>query len=118
MCAAISFSASCAPYIDPVRPVKPCRESVAHSAKPVRNPYGTSTLALIGYEQRRQQERTETFRRTPRMSCPLADIQSQKKLDRSPWARLQTLVSGGLFDRSEEHTSELQSLRHLVCRLL
>src|SRR5438045_7735818 len=23
-----------------------------------------------------------------------------------------------LFDRSEEHTSELQSLRHLVCRLL
>src|ERR1035438_10572325 len=24
----------------------------------------------------------------------------------------------GRFDRSEEHTSELQSLRHLVCRLL
>src|SRR5262245_63625462 len=23
-----------------------------------------------------------------------------------------------VFDRSEEHTSELQSLRHLVCRLL
>src|SRR5262245_62478740 len=23
-----------------------------------------------------------------------------------------------IFDRSEEHTSELQSLRHLVCRLL
>src|ERR1035438_10672502 len=28
------------------------------------------------------------------------------------------LGSGGLFHRSEEHTSELQSLRHLVCRLL
>src|ERR1035438_5120979 len=27
-------------------------------------------------------------------------------------------VSSGLVDRSEEHTSELQSLRHLVCRLL
>src|SRR5437899_5235842 len=26
--------------------------------------------------------------------------------------------SDGLADRSEEHTSELQSLRHLVCRLL
>src|SRR5437899_11505713 len=26
--------------------------------------------------------------------------------------------SGALGDRSEEHTSELQSLRHLVCRLL
>src|SRR5205814_698654 len=25
---------------------------------------------------------------------------------------------GGARDRSEEHTSELQSLRHLVCRLL
>src|SRR5262245_29182655 len=25
---------------------------------------------------------------------------------------------GGIFERSEEHTSELQSLRHLVCRLL
>src|SRR5205814_7962688 len=24
----------------------------------------------------------------------------------------------GVLDRSEEHTSELQSLRHLVCRLL
>src|ERR1035438_10644240 len=27
-------------------------------------------------------------------------------------------VSTGLCSRSEEHTSELQSLRHLVCRLL
>src|SRR5258705_9403344 len=28
------------------------------------------------------------------------------------------LVGGRLGTRSEEHTSELQSLRHLVCRLL
>src|SRR5438045_3285538 len=27
-------------------------------------------------------------------------------------------TSGAIADRSEEHTSELQSLRHLVCRLL
>src|ERR1035438_2611640 len=27
-------------------------------------------------------------------------------------------VRGSVVDRSEEHTSELQSLRHLVCRLL
>src|SRR5258705_4728938 len=27
-------------------------------------------------------------------------------------------VSALMFNRSEEHTSELQSLRHLVCRLL
>src|ERR1039458_10520089 len=28
------------------------------------------------------------------------------------------IVSANAFHRSEEHTSELQSLRHLVCRLL
>src|ERR1035441_10877549 len=28
------------------------------------------------------------------------------------------ILIGGLVHRSEEHTSELQSLRHLVCRLL
>src|SRR5438045_7535232 len=27
-------------------------------------------------------------------------------------------ADGAVHDRSEEHTSELQSLRHLVCRLL
>src|SRR5205814_7964752 len=32
-------------------------------------------------------------------------------------ARVLALLLGGLA-RSEEHTSELQSLRHLVCRLL
>src|SRR5258705_10223646 len=29
-----------------------------------------------------------------------------------------TITLSGLMSRSEEHTSELQSLRHLVCRLL
>src|SRR5258705_5038931 len=33
------------------------------------------------------------------------------------WAR-PTAEINGLGSRSEEHTSELQSLRHLVCRLL
>src|ERR1039458_5519464 len=28
------------------------------------------------------------------------------------------VMATGVFDRSEEHTSELQALRHLVCRLL
>src|ERR1035438_8966534 len=31
---------------------------------------------------------------------------------------LQKVTDGGAKVRSEEHTSELQSLRHLVCRLL
>src|SRR5262245_64728708 len=33
-----------------------------------------------------------------------------------PWLRRRALRAAAL--RSEEHTSELQSLRHLVCRLL
>src|SRR5262245_14211181 len=33
-------------------------------------------------------------------------------------AALNGLKDGGYTSRSEEHTSELQSLRHLVCRLL
>src|SRR5262245_66068150 len=34
------------------------------------------------------------------------------------WSRRRTRASGTRPTRSEEHTSELQSLRHLVCRLL
>src|SRR5205814_6310126 len=30
----------------------------------------------------------------------------------------ENILLSGLMSRSEEHTSELQSLRHLVCRLL
>src|SRR5258705_690283 len=33
-------------------------------------------------------------------------------------ARMSKVAGASLLDRSEEHTSELQSLRHLVCRLL
>src|SRR5205814_3564390 len=34
------------------------------------------------------------------------------------WSAPRGPPAGGFFSRSEEHTSELQSLRHLVCRLL
>src|SRR5262245_5214099 len=34
------------------------------------------------------------------------------------WPIATPLLLAGVFARSEEHTSELQSLRHLVCRLL
>src|SRR5258706_8193698 len=36
----------------------------------------------------------------------------------STWGRIPTLVHPAAPDRSEEHTSELQSLTNLVCRLL
>src|SRR5258705_6388272 len=38
-----------------------------------------------------------------------------RKID--PSGIITTITEGSIF-RSEEHTSELQSLRHLVCRLL
>src|SRR5258705_8924687 len=37
---------------------------------------------------------------------------------RSGFSRCTRTPSGSPANRSEEHTSELQSLRHLVCRLL
>src|SRR5438045_5811970 len=47
-------------------------------------------------------------------------IQHPRSLFRQRWASVRPLARLGLDDecRSEEHTSELQSLRHLVCRLL
>src|SRR5437899_4980057 len=47
-------------------------------------------------------------RRTPSPRCaPVAEVQ-----------RVVRLYAERYHGRSEEHTSELQSLRHLVCRLL
>src|SRR5205823_9110746 len=37
---------------------------------------------------------------------------------RARYGRRTTHAAGGVHDRSEEHTSELQSLAYLVCRLL
>src|SRR5437899_3898996 len=54
---------------------------------------------------------TTLFRSPSRMQPPaLADVQ------RAVGDRYEVLSLAG--ERSEEHTSELQSLRHLVCRLL
>src|SRR5205814_1375003 len=44
--------------------------------------------------------------------------QSHHQQDRRCTLRLEGPMRGRISFRSEEHTSELQSLRHLVCRLL
>src|SRR5262245_65048110 len=59
---------------------------------------------------------------------PEDQIKSKYGLSDNAWARLadnaplvravETEKTRRVHDRSEEHTSELQSLRHLVCRLL
>src|ERR1035438_2939404 len=48
----------------------------------------------------------------PHIDKPIYDWMSQHRVH--SWKS----VMDRLVDRSEEHTSELQSLRHLVCRLL
>src|SRR2546425_9571531 len=50
-------------------------------------------------------------------SMPLARGK-QLKLEKNVPLELPPLSSGTFFSRSEEHTSELQSLAYLVCRLL
>src|SRR2546430_5614865 len=60
-------------------------------------------------------------RRQPRAGCPAvqgsspATSQAARASDRS---RAACDVAGETLDRSEEHTSELQSLAYIVCRLL
>src|SRR5262245_64628074 len=50
---------------------------------------------------------------TPRSRC---HVRAVPRLLRRGFER--ALESAGVVVRSEEHTSELQSLRHLVCRVL
>src|SRR2546423_9782058 len=56
---------------------------------------------------------TTLFRSGPRLKGHTA-CSEHKKMRVAQWARL----SDAHFLRSEEHTSELQSLAYLVCRLL
>src|SRR5687767_15471437 len=46
----------------------------------------------------------------------MADLEA--KLKAADKARRKLIFTDGIFSRSEEHTSELQSLAYLVCRLL
>src|SRR5262245_62235734 len=52
----------------------------------------------------------------PASSSRIAASASSRFTSNSAWRSLTPATSA--FFRSEEHTSELQSLRHLVCRLL
>src|SRR5262245_63488432 len=60
---------------------------------------------------------TTLFRSIARSQRRLGDLQLGG-VHHEPLARRVRHVGHRADDRSEEHTSELQSLRHLVCRLL
>src|SRR5262245_63975340 len=58
-----------------------------------------------------------TRRRSPRGRSSLCHRAIRGRLPQSDWFCQRAAVMSERL-RSEEHTSELQSLRHLVCRLL
>src|SRR5947199_6684223 len=57
---------------------------------------------------------TTLFRSRPLLKTPIAALLSSD----AHWVFDRGALTGHEPPRSEEHTSELQSLRHLVCRLL
>src|SRR5262245_64961522 len=63
---------------------------------------------------------TTLFRSSLRLGRAALDHQAARHLggDLSALAAVLVVASRATERRSEEHTSELQSLRHLVCRLL
>src|SRR5207244_12234842 len=61
-----------------------------------------------------------TFQYSPRPGTPAASFDDQvpKEVVQERFDRLVELQERNSLERSEEHTSELQSPDHLVCRLL
>src|ERR1039458_9723655 len=68
-----------------------------------------------------------SMRSWPRVSFQILSFQTRlviRVIYCSPWRRIfstamsKLSLEDAMLHRSEEHTSELQSLRHLVCRLL
>src|SRR5262245_62532794 len=58
---------------------------------------------------------TEIYTLSLHDALPILAAQRLARVQCNSWGHPET---SGLPTRSEEHTSELQSLRHLVCRLL
>src|SRR5205814_6349878 len=88
---------------------------------------GTVSKALNGRGQLREETRTLVRSTAERLGFRPNDLAQSLLRKRSftvglistdAYGRFSIPVLEGIEDRSEEHTSELQSLRHLVCRLL
>src|SRR5215831_17873079 len=80
------------------------------------------SLAGCGDEQPKPEEKAAPAPQAKKEEPPppLYDITKVSILDHPDWTSKNVEILGTKLDvfRSEEHTSELQSLRHLVCRLL
>src|SRR5438045_8157900 len=74
---------------------------------------------LHSFPTRRSSDLMPSFRLLTRPACDAAKrLRSPNDVRRKISPKLRRSVVAPLAARSEEHTSELQSLRHLVCRLL
>src|SRR5438045_4753751 len=75
---------------------------------PTRRSSDLSQFALLRHESRTRAAVGAAYAAKANIAAAASALQ----------ALLLTVSIFSLFGRSEEHTSELQSLRHLVCRLL
>src|SRR5262245_65326891 len=91
-----------------------------------RDPTGRGTHMHNQRRRRSTKRARQSHNRSGAWLCELRKKHglSQRELARRVGAEFYTVISqleaglGRIPPRSEEHTSELQSLRHLVCRLL
>src|SRR5205814_10279985 len=84
-----------------------------HDALPILRP----TREANGFPYRFADHVTHGSMNMAAMTCAMVRMRKIdiEKIDNTPMKWRVIFTRGG---RSEEHTSELQSLRHLVCRLL
>src|ERR1035441_8005892 len=81
----------------------------------------TSAALALGLALRGQKVAVVTIDPAKRLATALGlqELSGEpSRIDPQAFAAAGVEVKGELWARSEEHTSELQSLRHLVCRLL
>src|SRR5437899_2872637 len=98
----------------------PAIKTFSKQSKPLRQKCGAPAMAIKfggNFEVTRSPEEVYDFLTDPTKFAPLLpDFQGMDIQDERHFA---VKVNVGVsYIRSEEHTSELQSLRHLVCRLL
>src|SRR2546429_3126465 len=101
----------------------PAREGVGDNMKTVLLRSAFLSLAVLGTGISLQSQNNSEFAHlsgtlTDANGGGIADVQVQARRDGSPSSQTWSAKSSAAGERSEEHTSELQSRLHLVCRLL
>src|SRR5690606_41521310 len=87
-----------------------------HDALPIWSPQGDRIAYFVRTEKDRSLVVQNVVTRDVELKIPLLNVDAPESPDFSPDGR--TVVFSGMQNRSEEHTSELQSRENLVCRLL